>query len=373
MNKNNLLEREDYEVFTRRHWVSTFSHTSGSALMPWKIEVQADALAQLVSDVSVGMRVYELLSITRPGELLAYVYLEFDPADVELQQELQSRLGRFGSRRWELGITDEEPIEKIIFSSFERMYPLEPSSDSNLHGSWQLSRNCSSFWKDYLSDLFSRVKSVQNRTLLSPDPLIQAAMKLMNENRHPQQLDQHIERRASLHAPKPYIKMPPALVERLVTLVDIYQVRSVCAEEGGYVFWYEMLKRQLAVGTSNLELRCGCDAPKPPYKASHVGGEINNGVQAELMVIPAWKTLCADACEKEQRLPYTAKILVSERDWSGMTFVDHEHIEGWNIYIDRSWRQSKESFQMPVRRANPDHVKDQLAHWKKHPPTKRQK
>ncbi|WP_041522643.1 hypothetical protein [Gilvimarinus agarilyticus] len=358
MNENKLLEREDYEVFARRHWVSTFSHTSGSALMPWKIEVQADALARLVNDVSLGMRVYELLSITRPGELLAYVYLEFDPADTALQQELQSRLDRFGSRRWELGIADKKPIKRIVFSSFERMYPLEPSPDTNLHGSWQLSRDYSSFWMEYLNGLFTRLKSVQNRTLQNPDPLIQAAIRLMNENRHPQQLERHIERRVYLHAPKPYIKMPPVLVERLVALVDTYQVRSVCAEEGGYVFWYEMLKRQLAVGAPNMELRCGCDSPKPPYNASHVGGEINNGVQTELMVIPAWKTLCADACEKEQRLPYLAKILVSERDWSGMTFVDHEHIEGWNIYIDRAWRQSKESARRPAHRANPDRLRE---------------
>ncbi|MCP8899273.1 hypothetical protein [Gilvimarinus xylanilyticus] len=329
-------------TFEKPHEIPGYCREGSTLLWNGSITVNAKALRYLVEDAKVGIRVFELLSIARPGELLNYLLLSFDESNPSLLANIKSSLKQYSSGLY-TEVRDQNQNLYLPLTALDKRFGLELSSSSDLHRDWQNSRTLTPFWNDYLTDLFQLIKAEQNSIYKSPDPLIRAEISLIEAIAHPQQFVRALDRQPILRTNQPYIRMPESLVERLIELVDQYSIQSVSAEEGGYVFWHELLKRQISLGTENLELRCGCDHPKPPFIASHVGGAIDNGVEAELMVRPSWKAVTAEQCEKKQQLPYPAKVLVTEQDWPGMTFVDHERIEGWNIYIDRAWRIKKEN------------------------------
>lgn len=329
-------------TFEKPHEIPGYCREGSTLLWNGSITVNAKALRYLVEDAKVGIRVFELLSITQPGELLNYLLLNFDESNPSLLANIKSSLMQYSSGLY-TEICDQHHNLYLPLTVLDKRFGLELSSSCDLHRDWQLSRTLTPFWREYLTELFQLIKTEQNSIYKSSDPLIQAEISLIEAIAHPQQFVRALDRQPILRTNQPYIRMPESLVERLIELVDQYSIQSVSAEEGGYVFWHELLRRQLQRGTENLELRCGCDDPKPPYIASSVGGQISNGIDAELMVRPDWKTVTAAQCEERQQLPHPAKILVTEQDWPGMTFVDHERIEGWNIYIDTAWRIKKEN------------------------------
>ncbi len=102
------------------------------------VEIDAEPFAQLCRDVEIGHRLYELLSLNRPGDLLAYLRVNFTQLPDELRQRVTKARhvatdANFGSPPWPEGTMPYARFSSLLYSHEDDMQP----SDEAWHSAWR--------------------------------------------------------------------------------------------------------------------------------------------------------------------------------------------------------------------------------------------
>lgn len=207
---------------------------ANNVLRPLKVIVHSYAIDHLQADAQEAYRVYELMSIRKPGDICHYIGIE--PVEVS-----EYTMSRCRDKK-----PEDEPNTVISLATFDGFFLAAGEDTEPEDGCWLHFRKSARF-KKHLRDLFERVRAVQQGLRNCSDPLIRHVIELMDTSSHPWDTSPHTQwwRTPSDYASrtKPqrsveyYAKLRELLARPDITSVrlfehDDYQTeRLVCAEQ----------------------------------------------------------------------------------------------------------------------------------------------
>lgn len=212
------------------------------------ILVDAGPLAKLIEDAGEGRRVYELLSIERPGDVLHYLWVRVPARSSSQSMPLV---------RQRNAIVDNlfmDPIGEFCelgFVEFDKCYPLlgdNTNADADL---WRQYLN-TEVWRQYPTELMTWVRRAQEALKLCNDYLIQHEIALMRRGRHHLDFSPNVPRirdresgQLTLAQMSAAENLPAALFDLIVTLAKRADVRSVACPFQNYWLWRELVAEQV--------------------------------------------------------------------------------------------------------------------------------
>lgn len=326
-------------------------------LGPQEIRLLRDAepLAGLVRDAELNLRVYELMSIRRPGDVLAYLRLML-PAGQDFLAERLTEAAR-------------SPVAAgsvLSLAALDRLLGNRGEEADFLQETWDGCRS-GLLWEQWPQELLAVVREVQARVRGSADLLIRLELELMETLQHRCDYFAQIARyaqRAQLSEPG----MPPAVVRAVLALVVNLGLPAVAADESGIDFWRALC---------HLQMQRARDTGKPPGEALALfasdrgkplrqgswGGDVFVSWEgmciATLVVLPHWRVFnVARACEVGtlyaglmhwprpddpmvtcgngyQCHRDECLVMVSREDFGELTGTECLRVDGWSIYVSR--------------------------------------
>jgi len=205
--------RLDYGPY-QDHW-----HRESDA--PFVVDLDAEPLLLLAESASRGDRVYELMRIHRPGDVMHYVRIQ----SVALSQYLWGRIKdhHVTDGRW--GPMDGS---RIPFVAFDKLFVWQGDDTGEESSLWLRHRERDAFWRDWPSRLLDMVKGWQSRLRDSEDALTLHEIGLMDRCIHKQDFEP-VVRRVQYPYPRKGadVVLPSGVLEVIRSLAARDEVKSV--------------------------------------------------------------------------------------------------------------------------------------------------
>lgn len=160
-----------------------------------------------------------------------------------------------------------------------------------------------------------------------------------------------------------YDRLPPAAIDRVIELIERFHLKSVGAEEYGFIFWSRLCELQLMRSramncTPKEALQLYASDQGVPENAILDGSSIHVSyegiVPGAITVLPDWRVFFVDdvlakgnlgvgVCS--QRFPHKPKcqILVTDRDFGELPCASRERVDGWWFYSENELLANCES------------------------------
>ncbi|RBP47568.1 hypothetical protein DES53_101365 [Roseimicrobium gellanilyticum] len=142
-----------------------------NVLRSLKVIVHSYAVDHLLADAQEAYRVYELMSIRRPGDIIHYIGIE----PVEVTEYTLSRCLEKKPK--------EEPKTVVSLATFDGFFIAAWDDTEPEDGCWLHFRKSARF-HDHLRSLFERVRAAQEALRSGSDPLIRHVIHLMETSSH---------------------------------------------------------------------------------------------------------------------------------------------------------------------------------------------
>lgn len=350
-----LLTPPERALFERRETLRYGCHGT-----PWRdhvIDVDWEPLVDLASAADRGDRIYEFMTLSRPGDLLRY-------ARVHLVDVGERTLARVQSRR--RARRDYDPVQNgdcMPFLDFEWSYwgmgaawqywGSDPDTQS-----WNVLRE-QPIWRELLRTRHLVVQQLQERVRGRQDDfLLQHELGLMDRGEHRRDFWSKREQ-----IPKTYARaepsgtpVPPGLMEVLCALARHPGIRSMSLPFTDWTLWRLLVEVQV-----RRSLTEGC----PPNDALHLGGAEADAWAEEaadwgghikgphspdlfdVFVLPPWHGWFSDRAVPAQSAragtsvhgPGKAgRVLIVDRDLGEFATEDRIACEGWFVYRAKDFR-----------------------------------
>lgn len=153
---------------------------------PFHVVVHDCALEHLMSDAQQALRVYELMCITRPGDVCKYLWVELleVPDWVRIKAAEQREKTRFPKG-------SEWPENFVPLGGFDSYFSWGWEYTPSLDACWLNHRESDTF-KAEIRRIFQRVIEVQRRLRVSQDPLVRREVESLELYQDPRDLDPHL-------------------------------------------------------------------------------------------------------------------------------------------------------------------------------------
>jgi hypothetical protein len=208
---------------------------------PFAIEVDGKPLAVLFDDANKGTRVYEFMSISRPGDIYHYLRVRTMDVSERLSKEVQRLKPRWVRSRQH----DEWGDGYLPLSRFDNLFHWDGDDTTPESHCW-LQFRAQSYWETTAVKLLSWVKERQNNLRSSPDWLIQREIGSMDRGIHRRDFIADIERRCLATSLNQDSGSLPACVHLLIDeLVTRHNVQSVSAPYKDFKLWRRLCMEQL--------------------------------------------------------------------------------------------------------------------------------
>jgi hypothetical protein len=206
----------------------------------FQVEIDARPLSLLIEEAGKGRRVYELLSIERPGDLLNYLWIRVADG--------APRLAEYVAGRYKQARRSNQPIESVPglpFTEFDSYFVLDGDDTRPDAQIWRTFCD-SEVWRQKLTSLLSVVRRGQATLKQQNDFLIQHEMSLKVRGLHHLDFAAKVDRDGQLMAAVPaQSALPPNLFEVIVRLAKQEDVRSVSCPFTDYWLWRELVAEQV--------------------------------------------------------------------------------------------------------------------------------
>lgn len=349
MHEPALLTPPERALLERRETVRYGCHST-----PWRdhvIDIDWKPLVDLASAADRGDRIYEFMTLTRPGDLLRYARVHLVDVGERTLALIQSRRR---SRR------NYDPVQNgdcMPFLDFEWSYwGLEAAwqhwgSDPDTL-SWNVLRE-QPIWRELLGTRHRVVQQLQERVRgRQEDFLLQHELGLINRGEHRRDFWSKREQLPSAYpctAPSTFAA-PPGLMEVLCALARHPEIRSMSLPFTDWTLWRALVevqvRRSLAEGcTPNEALHLGgAEAGFWSEEAADWGGHIKGPRSPDMFdvfVLPPWHGWVRDravAAGSARVGSYVAgpgkckKVLIAHGDLGEFDTEDRIACDGWFIY-----------------------------------------
>jgi hypothetical protein len=267
------------------------------------IELDARPLAFLIGEAARGNRVYEFLSIRRPGDILNYLWVRLIDAEDEvirfIERQMRSLSEDFAVRG--LPLRDLDVYLQLLNDEAE---PFEVV--------WARHRSGTS-WKSRSSELLSIVQSAQDQLRQGEDFLLQREIQQFDEKKHRRDFMAGIERLPLLEDPG-YARdqVPELLFETIQNLIGRDDIRSVSCPFRDFNLWKmlvaEQLRRTAATGLPPqfaFGLFCP-DSGLDGIPFEDWGGDVHISLEgvcgSDLFILPDWHRFSLERLTEMGRL-----------------------------------------------------------------------
>lgn len=214
-------------------------------------EVDARPLAKLLADAAKGQRVYELLSIQRPGDILHYLWVTVPDRSSALAGHV---IYQHKANPENLFADQIGEVCEMRFVEFDRCFPLlgdDTAADADL---WRTYVNTQE-WRQYPAELLGLVKLAQMALRHWDDYLVQREIDRMGRGQHHLDFLAQVPRFCRIEPLEPIkptmsqvtaeAPIPPELFELIVRLARQPDVQSVSCPFQDYWLWRELVAEQV--------------------------------------------------------------------------------------------------------------------------------
>ena len=237
------------------------------------VSLDASPLATLIDTASYGGRIYELMSIRRPGDILYYLYIYFVDIDDDLVKYVQKMVTA--------SCFDEPLKEEVPFYEFDCCFALRGDDTEDFERVWCYHRE-RSYWKQKLDSLLLLVKDIQRRIREKSDYLLKHEINLIDHGKHRidylASIDRFISREVMV-SPETNLNKPP--FDLICELIKSEKVQSISCPFQDYALWRilveEQVRRAEITGLPPQQALClsGPDSGIPYVEVTNWGGEVH--------------------------------------------------------------------------------------------------
>jgi hypothetical protein len=263
------------------------------------IQVDARPLAKLFQDAARGQRVYELMSIERPGDILHYLWLTVPDRESGLAKATTERHASQFRYRGPMGDVCHMP-----FTEFDTGFIFDGDDTDDVFFMWDDFKE-SQEWRPYPFRLLSVAKSAQEKLRNSSDYLVQYELALMQQRMHRQDFWSSIRRYCEMEFKSPAIETAPAEVfDCIVRLAQQPNVNSVSCPFQDFDLWRTLIAEQVRRSTAR---------GVAPQEALQLNGP-------------------------DSGIPYIrGSNYYQDRDWGGEVHIPYEGATGGDLFIQPKW------------------------------------
>lgn len=234
------LSHEDEKFLTEPTLLNVGTYCVKGKTFQFEVDVDACPLALLIMEAGKGRRVYELLTINRPGDLLTYLRVHVTEKSPELAQYVMQRCN-------EEARVDAPSLSRceLAFTTFDDCFRFE-FDDTREDATCWLAYRDSAGWRQQLSRLLLVVRRAQTSLTDSDDFLVQHEIGLMAIGQHHLDFAAKVNRDDQLSPGVPaQATLKPDLFELIVRLSKQEKVRSVSCSFTDYWLWRELVAEQV--------------------------------------------------------------------------------------------------------------------------------
>jgi hypothetical protein len=309
------------------------------------IELDARPLAVLAEDAVRGIRVYEFMSIRRPGDVLNYLWVNCAPAHEEVQKHVSQYKHQLRDKLGNIDLPCQLP-----FVDFDACFEPDFTDDTPPHiQAWLYDRE-GTYWSQKCRLLLALVKDCQHRLRHRDDYLLQREIRQIDDDSHPCDFLPAIERLPVLDFR--YCADPtftPLLRQKIGELIKQDDVRSVSCPYRDYDVWRMLVAEQLRrADTLGVPPREAFTLSGPdgggalrgiPYEAW--GGEVHIPYEGlcggDLLIRPTWRKFRVPQGTATGRLSTAASVngcyyVLSPEDFSEVPFAARSMVGDWVLY-----------------------------------------
>jgi len=260
---------------------------------PFTVEIDATPLAILIESAMRGYRVYELMSLRRPGDVLHYFRIRLG----DVHQDVQNRVDKYLQKHRPYDKVDPNALSLLDFDS---LFSWDGDDTTPEARCWLMFRSEPS-WRERMADFFALVTKCQQQLRNQGDYLVQHELDsiaqgthwrdfVIDSPRHPDEVDCPPERTG----------LSPVLFHLIEDLISRETVRSVSCPLNDYALWRLLVEQQVR----RAEL-CG----EPPQEAFKLSG------------------------------PDSGLSFVMAKDWGGEVHIPYEGVCTGSLFIKPGWRK----------------------------------
>lgn len=294
-----LLSVEDRDELQNMRQ-ENFEYTPWGGSLPrrscnFKFELSARPLEILIDEAARGNRIYELMMITRPGDVLHYLWMKIIEADTQVIEKLKEHLKYNHFFSSEI----EALLSELPYLLFDKPFNLHPSiTDEEPFASlWYCYRQKQSF-----PILFEIIQKAQLKLRMQDDFLLQKELARIDTHTHALDLLPGVARKTEITPDKRISEpshMPIEILNLVKQLIQQDDVNSVYCYAQDFIFWRMVVSEQVRrAETRNLPPQkalylCGTDSGYVVDEwAANWGGEIfipyEGGQICDLFIKPHW-------------------------------------------------------------------------------------
>ena len=303
-------------------------------------DLDARPLGQLADDAADGRRVYEFMSIQRPGDVLHYFWITFVDVDHEIADDVRQAQQNF--RR-------DLPLRDLSLIEFDNHFRCGGDDTRPFEQEWLCHRS-GTFWQEQTNILLQLVKGLQSRLCERDDYLLQRELRQIDVEHH------RCSYLATIHRDPRLISiideivtepLPADLINEIMDLLKRDDVRSVSCPFQDYQLWRALVAEQLKKSEeSGLPPRkamylCGPDDGLHHAPYGDWGGDVHIPYEgttgADLFILPGWHRFFVEKVKNGGKLRWAVggkrchHILLKE-DHGELACATRKRIGEWTLY-----------------------------------------
>ena len=295
-------QREQLTTADRLDFGSFKPYKPNNGVGQFIVELDARPLDALIEAAQYGSRLYELMTISRPADVLHYLHLTMIDVHEDVLSHVQGRIKfrtRFKNVTFENGIS---------FTEFDSCFAWADDDTSSYERNW-LTHRGGAYWNQKMHALLSLTKDVQHLVRKIDDFLIQHEIKLIDQGLHHRDALVQIDRIPLLKSKATsQTTLPAPLFETIAQLIKRDDVKSVSCPFTDFPLWRLLVEEQIRRAQAS-----GLPPQKAFYLSSCDGGQMN--------------LTGADS----RRYPN------EPHDWGGTVHVPYEGATGGDLFIEPDW------------------------------------
>lgn len=302
------------------------------------IELDARQLANLIEDAAEGRRVYEFMSIRRPGDVLPYLTIRPVGVDEDVLRTISEGLSKHN--------TDLNPAE-LPFVDFDRCFHWDYDDTPPHHHAW-LTHRRSAYWPEMLSNIFEVVRFTQARLRQQNEYILQHELRLIDTCRHRRDYlaDWRVDTYSLSVSAVNVTPSPEPVRTAILELIRHEDIRSVSCPFDDFVLWRglvgEQLRRAEATGLPLQQAFCLCgpDSGLSNLDVEDWGGEVHipyeGACGGDLFILPRWHRFFADKVRDGGKLRWAVakpcNHVLLHGDHGELACATRSVIGDWTLY-----------------------------------------
>lgn len=347
---NNLITEDEHEYLStaERHETSYLFSYKDKRKCKIVVDIDAKAIASLAEMAFHGCRVYEFMSIKRPGDLLHYLWVTL----IDLDDALIKSIKESVDYKYPYEFDIKQTWTSLPFIYFDECFYLQKDDTALANAAWREHID-NEFWYQKLASLYQLISKLQLRLRNVDNFLLQYEIKLADERKHRRDYFKEVERNCSRGLTDFKIDVDTSNFNKtLVKLIAQDDVQSVSCPFGDVNIWRilveEQIRRSQKLGLP-LQKAFALYGPDeglndlPEDWGGYLHVPFEGMCDADVVFLPNWRVFHIEKADSTCRLAKAISMencrylfVPNKRDLGEFACASRKNIGNWMLYCQKS-------------------------------------